>query len=816
MDHLKKIKEKLIKEFQKLHGENRVLKTKYAKKSLAQKRESHELKGEQQKAILHSIPSGFWRADMQGRLLEVNAAYCQMSGYSEQELLKMCISDLDAIENAEATLARLQKMKEFGGEHFESKHTRKDGSIFDVEVITNYLNINDGQIVGFTNNITERKKAIKKLEESESRYKSVFTNAGLGIATVSIDSKLLTANPEFENILGYTLEELKGLTFSEFTHPDDIKKDEEQYRKLMHSKIDSYKMDKRYIHKKGHVIWGQLTVSVVKDEYNNILYSVALVKDITAKKNTETQLLLSTARLKEAQKIALLGNFEHDFKQGTSWWSEQAYTIFGFEPNPNPPQFNFIIQRLPEADAVKFTALLQRAEKNGEDYSLTFRYNMPYKKDHKYIWLQAAVLFDDQKKPQGVKGIIQDVTQKRKLEIEKDLYLERISSLMKYTDEGFYLFETSEPVDVSLPAQEQVKLIYSGVIVECNDAQAKMYGYTKATDIHGKTLLELHGEDSNPENISFILDWIESNYEIRNAVSEERDINGNAIYFSNNIIGIINEGKLERIWGTQRDITDHIKYEQSLKDAKQKAEVANIYKNQFLANMSHEIRTPMNGMVGFADLLDSDDIDKETRSSYVQIIKNSSDQLLNLINDIIDVSKIEAGELKLKITSCSLKNIFANIDASTKIQKREKGKGHLEIKYVKPKEFDDLMIETDPLRLQQILINLINNALKFTHKGRIEYGFKLNDKTIIFFVKDTGIGMNKEEVNLIFNRFEQLETNDPGKNEGTGLGLSISKGIVDLLGGEFVVESEPGVGSDFTFTIPLKMTQENYTLNSSN
>ncbi len=659
----------------------------------------------------------------------------------------------------------------------------------------------DGLVITFVN-ITEVLKIEHELKESEELYKTVFTNAGLGIATVSLDGKLLTVNREFGNILGYSNAELTEMTFAEFTHPDDLEADIVQFTRLMRGEINAYKLDKRYIHKKGHVVWGQLTVTSAKDEDNNIMYSVALIKDISENKIAEEKLQLTTERLKEAQNIALLGNFEHDFKEDTLWWSEQSYKILGFDFSPKPPEYNVFVRRLSDDDAERLNKLLQRAEAHGEDYSLTFKYHLPDTNELKYIWLQAKVIFDENNHPQGVKGIVQDVSEKRKMEIEKYIYLERISSLMEYTDEGFYLFETKDPVDVKLPVEKQLELIYSGTIVECNSAQAKMYGYNTPEDIVGKTLAELHGGTSNPENVAFIRSWIKGGYEIRNALSEEKDKDGNTIYFSNNIIGIINKGKLERVWGTQKDITASVEYERSLKEAKRKAEVANIYKNQFLANMSHEIRTPMNGVVGFADLLDEDGIDPQTRKKYINIIKNSSNQLLNLINDIIDVSKIEANELKLEFKECKLKDLLENLEAT--FNEAKKDKQHITLKCSIPKEHATLSIQTDPLRLQQVLSNLISNAFKFTEKGKVEFGFKVSTKNeITFFVKDSGSGIPKNKLDAIFNRFEQLKTGKHVKNEGTGLGLSISKGIVDLLEGKFKVDSELGKGTNFTFTIPL-------------
>ncbi len=261
-------------------------------------------------------------------------------------------------------------------------------------------------------------------------------------------------------------------------------------------------------------------------------------------------------------------------------------------------------------------------------------------------------------------------------------------------------------------------------------------------------------------------------------------------------------GRVLSCIGSFIDLSDKKAFEEALKVAKRKAEVANIYKNQFLANMSHEIRTPLNGIVGFAELLKNTDRPDE-KARYAEIIKNNSNQLLLLINDIIDVSKIEAGELKLSRRPCLVTKMINDLEITFNELKQQKDKENIELVSKTPAEHSGLLIETDPFRLQQVLSNLISNALKFSEKGKIEFGYEVYGHIIRFFVSDQGVGIPKEHLQLICNRFEQLQNVDPGKNEGTGLGLSISKGIIDLLNGRLYIESEENKGSTFSFELPL-------------
>ncbi len=251
--------------------------------------------------------------------------------------------------------------------------------------------------------------------------------------------------------------------------------------------------------------------------------------------------------------------------------------------------------------------------------------------------------------------------------------------------------------------------------------------------------------------------------------------------------------------------------EKKLEEAKNKAEESDKLKSAFLANMSHEIRTPMNAILGFTELLTMDNamITEKEREHYVKLIHNSGNNLLHLIDDIIDISKIEAGQLKIKEEPCQVNQLLNNICESYQEIKKQKGKPHIDIRLKKETNEKKIIIKTDPIRLQQVLSNLIDNALKFTEDGYIEFGFtEYLDNRIFFYVKDTGIGMNKEKKNLIFDRFLKLEDDKSRLYRGAGLGLAISKSLIELLEGEIWVESNPGEGSIFYFSIPKKEIEE--------
>ncbi len=258
-----------------------------------------------------------------------------------------------------------------------------------------------------------------------------------------------------------------------------------------------------------------------------------------------------------------------------------------------------------------------------------------------------------------------------------------------------------------------------------------------------------------------------------------------------------------------KDISERKHREENLKKAKEKAEEADKLKSAFLANMSHEIRTPMNAIIGFSDLLISDEYTEEEKKEFGNLIKNSGSSLLKLIDDIIDISIMEAGHLKLNMTSVNVNYHLSEIAMFFAGDRERLGKTEVEIKLNLPPDTDKIRIETDPVRFRQVINNLVGNALKFTESGVIELGYTIgSDPVLHFYVKDSGIGIRPEKIGLIFERFNKLE-DDRRIYAGTGLGLTISKKIVEELGGFMYVESEYGKGSKFSFTLPYYV-QDDY------
>jgi signal transduction histidine kinase/CheY-like chemotaxis protein len=244
-----------------------------------------------------------------------------------------------------------------------------------------------------------------------------------------------------------------------------------------------------------------------------------------------------------------------------------------------------------------------------------------------------------------------------------------------------------------------------------------------------------------------------------------------------------------------------MKMNEELIKAKDKAEESDRLKTAFLANLSHEIRTPMNGIIGFSQLLTSSEATSDEKTEYKSIIETSCKQLLGVVNDIIDISKIESGIIEVKKQTVNLNNLMNELNSFSSLSAKSKG---IQLELYTGLDDDNSYILTDDVKLHQILSNLIGNALKFTSYGSIKFGYSVKERFLEFFIFDTGIGISMEKQDKIFDRFIQEDDGIARKYGGTGLGLSIAKAYVEKLGGRIWVLSRENIGSKFFFTLPFE------------
>lgn len=382
-----------------------------------------------------------------------------------------------------------------------------------------------------------------------------------------------------------------------------------------------------------------------------------------------------------------------------------------------------------------------------------------------------------------------------KVSHEEDLKKQSMQ-ILRLVDEKFQALFYNSPLPMIILSQ-------TGKVIDSNKACQDFLSISK---------FELN------DHIIFTLPFFNSVNDFEKIV-EELTINNKLEAYS--IVLDTKKGKKPcKIWGTLlksaqkpqyifiiQDVSSELKFFKELEEAKKIAEDISLRKSTFIANISHEIRTPLNAIIGFTDLLKEEINNEEHRMEYLDIILSNSKSLLSLMNDLIDFSKIEAGQLKITEGPCYLNQMLGRIEvwANEEIKRKKL----TDIKIVKKCSLIDSesIIITDEIRLNQVILNLLSNSLKFTQKGTIQFGYTIDEGNIKFFVIDSGLGMSKEDIEIIFERFGQGKEGQKSKYGGAGLGLSISKRIIELLGGEIWVESELNKGTAFYFTIGYKRFQ---------
>lgn len=338
-------------------------------------------------------------------------------------------------------------------------------------------------------------------------------------------------------------------------------------------------------------------------------------------------------------------------------------------------------------------------------------------------------------------------------------------------------------------------------VIRVNKSFAELFGY-KEDELRGHLIDEfIVPEELKPEAIKYTKE-IELGI---NKPIEAIRLSKNKEKLYVNIIGspVKVDDKQLGVYVVYRDITNQKKYEKNLQEAKLKAEESDRLKTAFLTNLSHEIRTPLNAIIGFSGLLKLKDYDVDTRKNYLNILSDSSGNLLEIIDNIVDLSKIQSSTLVINKAQVNLNTLLDDIYLDFKELLSHKNINDIKLVLSKGTQNTDLNVYTDPKRIKQIFSNLIDNAIKFTDKGTVEFGYTIKNNILYFFVKDEGIGIEEKNINLIFELFRQVDNSTTRKYGGTGNGLALCKGILDLLDGEIFIESKIGQGTKVYFNIPV-------------
>jgi len=605
-------------------------------------------------------------------------------------------------------------------------------------------------------------------------------HAGVAIYQISEETgKIMSVNRQACIDSGYTKDELLNMTIFELdpyflkNTTGDWTLHRENIRKKGSATIES--MHKR---KDGQLIPVEINISYITFEGKSIAFSFA--KDISKRKKAE-QALKESEKLFRTTLYSIgdgvitcelngnIHNINNVAEQLTGWKEEDA------RGKPLEEVFRIIneFNRQPVANPAK------KVFSEGKIIGLA-NHTLLIARDGREIPISdsAAPIFSEDGRITGVVVVFRDQTKEHHYQHELEKNRNYLSTLMNNLPGMAFRCKNTPSWDmeyISKGCEELTGFLPENFILNSPISFADL----------------IHPEDKKRvwETVQQAIQKKETyqvEYRINTKDGGEKWVweKGEAVWIDNKNIDVIE--------GFITEITDRKNFENKLKDNDQ-------LKTAFLQNVSHEIRTPLNAVLGFSELIKLDDIPQKEKNEYLDIIQLNGQKLLSILNNVLELSKIETGDITITPTRFHLNHLFNELVSLYSIHAQEKG---LELRFVNP-EYEDITIFTDYTKVDQILSNLINNAIKYTEQGKIEIGYTPKEKNIIFFVKDTGIGISKAQQKRVFERF--YRSNDPKtrSHEGVGLGLSICLGLINKLDGEIWLESKPGKGTNFFFSLPI-------------
>ena len=888
--------------------------------------------------VFQSSPIGIILVSTQNQILMANPASFKIFGYGkEDEEVISRLTYKQLIHPDDLELANLYREKLLSGEidsyKLELRYFNKKKEMLWCDVKTSIVRTSSDEtdlIVSQLEDITSRKSLEKKALETSQQFESAFEFSPNGMAMVSLEGKWLKVNRILSQLLGYTQQEFLDREFKEVTHPEDRDLDIEYLKELFSNKRKSYKIEKRYIHKNGNIVYGLISVSLLRDEHGVPLYFIAQINDVTESivakealkaslndlemvmssttqvviietdlegtiikfnkgaenllgyhanevigkekillfhdgkelanrakdlairkknglsefevltyyakhdkfdahewtykrkdgstfpvqlvttavtnntgeligflgiatdisivKNIEEELRESEQRFQFALEGSGDGVWDWDIVEGKQYMSDQAKQMLGFDPEESLTDIEAWDNRIHPDDREKSDkALKDYFEDKVNEYNIEKRVRC---KDGTYKWILdrgKIIEWDASGKPLRMIGTQSNITERK---IAETLILEneaRFRSLYELSPIGIGVIEAK-----------------TGKFLNANKALLKSVGFDlkEFTSHSFKDLIAIESFKRNHEKLEGFLK--SGTKEACETVFLKKGGSTFPVLISG--VKMKDENGKKIILSTIQDITQRKKMENSLVDAKLKAESANKSKSEFLANMSHEIRTPLNGVIGFTDLLMKTELNS-SQKQYMKTVYNSANSLLDLINDILDFSKIEAGKLEISVEKTDLLDLCGQTIDIIKHQAHEK---HLEVLLNISSDINRF-IYADSVRIRQVITNLLGNAVKFTESGEVELKIDAvpvngseDEMVYSFRIRDTGIGIAPNNLAKIFNAFDQEDSSTTRKYGGTGLGLTISNKLLGLMGSKLELSSELGVGSEFSFHITFK------------
>ena len=565
-------------------------------------------------------------------------------------------------------------------------------------------------------------------------------------------------------------------------HPDDLQRYFDAFSAHVKGKASRFECDYRYRARTGAWRWCRQHGIALRDADGRAVRVVGSIGDITDFKETEAALLKSEERYDFALRAIREGVYDWDVVAGTVYYSDRVRAVLGFTPEELGTPQDWLdrvhpddMERYREAHRAHFKGQTDR-------YECDYRYRA---KDGSWRWARTHGIAQRDVSGRAVRmiGSTGDITRLKQAEEALRQSEERYAIVTKVATEGMYEWTIA---DGSLFVSEHTKAFFPAGVPHTAAAWNSL--------IHPEDYSGYH--DALRDHFKGLTARLEHEYRIASAGGEYRWVIDRGIAIRDAA------GHAVKLVGAVTDVTSRKLAEQALREAREQAEAASREKSQFLANMSHELRTPLNAIIGFSEVLKDGLFGElnDKQSEYVNDILESGQHLLSLINDVLDLSKIEAGRMELELSEFPLAAAIER--ALSLVKERAQRHGVRLVTDIAPAVG---VVRADERKIKQMLLNLLSNAVKFSPEGAsVTVKAQANGAGVEIQVRDTGVGISLEDQQVLFQEFRQVGTDSKRKAEGTGLGLALTKRFVELHGGEISLASSPGKGSTFTVTLPIR------------
>ncbi len=674
-------------------------------------------------------------------------------------------------------------------------------------------------VVGVARDITDARASELALTQSEERLNLALSASGIGLWDWNLMTKEVYFSPLWFTMLGYEPDKMPHdfKTWQDLLHPDDRNGALEAVQKSIDQREASFEIEFRMRRKEGTYNWVRsLGKAVEYDREGNTARLSGIHENIDGRKRNEMvrQVLFdisnaaSTTQSLDGLYVRIRESLSRVLDTTNSFlalYNEESDTLtlpfmddekdsFSFVEFPARKTLtNYVIQtgEAQLVDQEREQELTEKGEIELVGTPCVSWLGVPLKHENKTIGVFAVQSYSDSVvyNPSDA-ALLEFASDQIALAIERRRHQDHIRSTQERQRR---VFESSpDPMIVVDP---------NAMILDFNSAFLESLSIERNVAFGEKIFRFISRDDWRKAITDFRDTWDKGylkNMEYKvvrpDGVMFDAEVSSGAMYTS--------DGKPESMVLIVKNISERKEAERKLLEAKYKAEESDRLKTAFLSNMSHEIRTPMNAIVGFSDLLTDEGLSQEERRDFIAQINQGADDLMRLIDDIIDIAKIEAGQVNLHIAECFIRDLYKELHLMYIQNLKRSGKEHVKLQIQWDWPYTELAIYTDPFRLKQILVNLLSNAVKFTEEGEIVLGLEEHKDGILFYVKDSGIGIREEKQRVIFDRFMQGHENKTKLYGGTGLGLAISKNLTEILGGEIGVRSKSGDGATFWFILP--------------